>query len=613
MGDGASRHTYQLMRKAIALLGALLPVFALTAQVNNSSGAGGIQNPGQGGGGGGCPLSGCTYSGAIIGTTSTFAMIDKSGQVYDVRGYGAKVDGSTNDTTAVNSAVSAAASAGGGVVFIPAGTMITQPIQGVSSVGFRGAGTQQTTWKLINSATAVAPSGSGSCSTTASVLIECFTTAWSVSDLTIDGNTSNQTAATSHGIYSSDNGYSPTSKTHPRIERVTIQFARTDGIHIDFGSTGAGIHSHITVYGVLGNGIYAGSYDTQWSDVEVGQSGLRGIWADASSQHFTTVKAWFSGAVTASLGHGFVSTAGLIQCDSCEFQDNQANGLYLDGAANNVFTGLAVNGNNRTSATSGNGVEIFNASTNTVIGDSDGSVDFPPSQLYAVRFDGTSASNIVKLTSKDEVTGLIGGTSTGNNVLVMDVNGTIAGQLTEQNGTFSGPVISSAYVGSISSGTSTYQAMRVGNGLNTWLLTAEGNTGFFGIQDSSSGFFPLEIAEGAPTDSILIGSGGLLKANISGSSTAVTQAISNSTTAPATTAFVQSLVLPYSLTTTAATTDNVTIGGMVSGGHCSLAPTNASAATNIATTYISARTTNQITITHTATSGMTYIGTCTPN
>lgn len=67
------------------------------------------------------------------------------------------------------------------------------------------------------------------------------------------------------------------------------------------------------------------------------------------------------------------------------------------------------------------------------------------------------------------------------------------------------------------------------------------------------------------------------------------------------------------LTTTAATSDNATVTGMTSSGHCALTATNASAATNIATTYVSAKTTNQITVTHVATSGMTYDVSCTPN
>ena len=64
--------------------------------------------------------------------------------------------------------------------------------------------------------------------------------------------------------------------------------------------------------------------------------------------------------------------------------------------------------------------------------------------------------------------------------------------------------------------------------------------------------------------------------------------------------------IPASLTTTSATSDNVTVTGMTSSGHCSIAATNASAATNITTTYISAFATNQITVTHAAMAGMNY-------
>jgi hypothetical protein len=73
------------------------------------------------------------------------------------------------------------------------------------------------------------------------------------------------------------------------------------------------------------------------------------------------------------------------------------------------------------------------------------------------------------------------------------------------------------------------------------------------------------------------------------------------------------LVLVTSLTTTSAASDNVTMNGMTSSGHCQISPTNSSASTNYTTTYVSAKTTNQITVTHTATSGMTYDIYCTVN
>jgi hypothetical protein len=68
-----------------------------------------------------------------------------------------------------------------------------------------------------------------------------------------------------------------------------------------------------------------------------------------------------------------------------------------------------------------------------------------------------------------------------------------------------------------------------------------------------------------------------------------------------------------SFTTTAATSDNVTVPGMTSSGHCFLQPTNAAAATGIASVYVSAKTSNQITVTHSSTSGWAFDVMCTPN
>lgn len=67
------------------------------------------------------------------------------------------------------------------------------------------------------------------------------------------------------------------------------------------------------------------------------------------------------------------------------------------------------------------------------------------------------------------------------------------------------------------------------------------------------------------------------------------------------------------LTTTAAASDNVAVTGMTSSGHCSLTPTNALAAADAASTYISAKTANQITVTHPVSAGRTWDVACWPN
>ena len=74
-----------------------------------------------------------------------------------------------------------------------------------------------------------------------------------------------------------------------------------------------------------------------------------------------------------------------------------------------------------------------------------------------------------------------------------------------------------------------------------------------------------------------------------------------------------SQVIVASFTTTAAGSDNVTIRGMTASGHCYLEPTNSGAAGGIASVFVSAKNSNQITVTHAATSGWTFDVICTPN
>lgn len=72
-------------------------------------------------------------------------------------------------------------------------------------------------------------------------------------------------------------------------------------------------------------------------------------------------------------------------------------------------------------------------------------------------------------------------------------------------------------------------------------------------------------------------------------------------------------MLKGSLVTTAATTNAVTITGVSTSSTCSISPTNAAGATNVATTYISAKAANTITVTHVATASLNYDLLCTPN
>jgi hypothetical protein len=92
--------------------------------------------------------------------------------------------------------------------------------------------------------------------------------------------------------------------------------------------------------------------------------------------------------------------------------------------------------------------------------------------------------------------------------------------------------------------------------------------------------------------------------------------ITGTVTAPRTLALPDgdsSTSLVGSLTTQADASDIVTIAGVTVSSHCSLTPTNAAAAANIATTFVSAKAVGKITITHGAIANMSYDIQCTAN
>jgi len=80
-----------------------------------------------------------TYTWSAIDILSSDASAENS--IYNVKDYGAKGDGSTDDTTSIQNAINAADSAGGGIVFLPQGTYnITSTLSLKSGIAFVGAG-----------------------------------------------------------------------------------------------------------------------------------------------------------------------------------------------------------------------------------------------------------------------------------------------------------------------------------------------------------------------------------------------------------------------------------------------------------------------------------------
>lgn len=117
--------------------------------------------------------------------------------------YGAKGDGSTDDTTAITNALSAANTAGGGIVYFPVGTYLTgnQTLQ--PNVHMLGAGLGNTTIKLKNGANTdlfSAQTSSINLSATSASGSSGTLLNFSIRDMTLDGNKANQTSGTSYPL-----------------------------------------------------------------------------------------------------------------------------------------------------------------------------------------------------------------------------------------------------------------------------------------------------------------------------------------------------------------------------------------------------------------------------
>lgn len=117
---------------------------------------------------------------------------DAGGQIYNVKAYGAKGDGTTNDTVTVQLALTTAGNAGGGTVYLPPGTYLISPDTGLnvpSNVIFQGAGFSSII-KVPNSA-----------SVSGNVVKSQTTSGVTIMNMLIDGNKANQSAGTNYGLY----------------------------------------------------------------------------------------------------------------------------------------------------------------------------------------------------------------------------------------------------------------------------------------------------------------------------------------------------------------------------------------------------------------------------
>lgn len=281
---------------------------------------------------------------------------------FDVRDYGAVGDGTTDDTTAVQAAITAASAAGGGQVLLPEGTWIVSGITLPSKVQLVGVG-----WSSILKLK--------SASNGPVVRNAALGTEWvGIFNLCIDGNTSGQSSDSPGIKFDHTGGDTPGTFTfadpHHLVSDVLVRNVRGHGVHLDVKASETRLRN-VVVHTATKHGFYLAWGDNFLSDctaIETGQDGFH-LTSAVGSTRLVACKSFYCGTAMASAtdqGHGFHIAGSRNQLSACEAQDNYGHGFSIVGNNNVIDTALSDSNGQYAGLTTASGVYLKNAQYNTV-------------------------------------------------------------------------------------------------------------------------------------------------------------------------------------------------------------------------------------------------------
>jgi hypothetical protein len=243
----------------------------------------------------------------------------------NVKDWGALGDGVSDDTNAIANAIIFVSSSGGGDVFFPAGTYITRTQILYSKVHLRGAGIEASILKLKDGTNADLLQGAANGYSGAMVDIAATNATgsvngiynWSVQNMTLDGNRSNQTSGSSYCLCQYGFGFI--------IANVRMRNGRSGGLLSDWnGGVSAGIDSmeaqisNVKIHDCGGIGFeFGGPHDSQISQLLVFNSGATNIHIgpNATAILMTNCHAFSPGLGTAACS--FLIEGGYGQYSNC--------------------------------------------------------------------------------------------------------------------------------------------------------------------------------------------------------------------------------------------------------------------------------------------------------
>jgi hypothetical protein len=262
-----------------------------------------------------------------------------------VANYGARGDGRTDDTEAINSAMSAcvahALPHNGCVLYFPAGVYITTGLTLRSYVNMKGDG-WGTSVLLLKPHTA---------SDVLTVPVDAFN--FSISGLTLDGNSGRGgtgncffVASTSTGPAEWNTANKQTAPVNAQkwghVEEVMFSHCSVDGIHINaFNYMLFFDNFYAFDNGVYG--LYTEGTNSGFTNFQIERNGTAGIHLAGSNNRFTSGEVIWNGGTDATEASVYVSGLRNI-ITAVETEDSYTNGFF-DKGTDNVFMGCVSDSN----------------------------------------------------------------------------------------------------------------------------------------------------------------------------------------------------------------------------------------------------------------------------
>lgn len=321
----------------------------------------------------------------------------KAYQVYNVKNYGAVGNNSADDTSAIQSALDAASSAGGGTVFVPAGTYkISSALTLPTSVSIAGAGMNTSIIKQT--------------STTSHVLYCADNYRFaSIHDLQIYGPGS----GTGAGIYL---GFSSTTPADLSFKNVFIQNMGSHGMYVN--TPIATVLTNIRVQGCDGNGFHIVSgtsvtFEACYANANAGNgyeiqnvnySALNACASDNNAIGYSingSSAIVLNGCGSEQCGVGFkvLGSSGNIDLLCCKVFAETSIGFWVTGSSTFCFlTGAREASPNGATASvqvdSGSTATVINPQTTTAVNYAAGSVNLFQSTNLEIHSSGSSVARV---------------------------------------------------------------------------------------------------------------------------------------------------------------------------------------------------------------------------